>query len=55
MKKALGHEDKDLGQDYDDDYEYKDEPHNEAGHLDPEVEHVIGTGAACLFSLSLIC
>ena len=55
MKKALGHEDKDLGQDYDDDYEYKDEPHNEAGHLDPEVEHVIGTGAVCLPSLSLIC
>ena len=55
MKKAVGHEEKDLGQDYDDDYEYKDEPHNEAGHLDPEVEHVIGTGAVCLPSLSLIC
>ena len=54
-KKDLGHVEKDLGQDYDDDYEYKDEPHNEAGHLDPEVEHVIGTGAVCLPSLSLIC
>ena len=54
-KKELGHEKKDLGQDYDDDYEYKDEPHNEAGHLDPEVEHVIGMGAVCLFLLSLIC
>ena len=40
-KKDLGHVEKDLGQDYDDDYEYKDEPTNEAGHLDPEVEHVI--------------
>ena len=28
---------------YDDngDYEYKDEPANEGGHLDPEVEHII--------------
>ena len=37
-KKDLGRVEKDLGQDYDDDYEYKDEPHNEAGHLDPEVD-----------------
>ena len=27
--------------DYSDDYEYKDEPENEAGHLDPEVDHII--------------
>ena len=27
--------------DYSDDYEYKDEPENEAGHLDPEVGHII--------------
>ena len=53
-QKELGHEKKDLGQDYDDDYEYKDEPHNEAGHLDPEVEHVIGTGALCFFLLPFV-
>ena len=54
-KKDLGHVEKDLGQDYDDDYEYKDEPTNEAGHLDPEVEHVIGAGAVGLLLLPLIC
>ena len=27
-----------MDQDYDDDYEYQDEPDNEAGYLDPEVE-----------------
>ena len=54
-KKDLSHVEKDLGQDYDDDYEYKDEPHNEAGHLDPEVEHVIGAGDVGLLLLPLIC
>lgn len=34
-------EPKKMDRDYSDDYEYKDEPENEAGHLDPEVEHII--------------
>ena len=37
-----------MDQDYDDDYEYQDEPDNEAGYLDPEVE---STSSSAKYSL----